>query len=37
MSLVLADTSVWVAHFRKPNPDLQTLLSPIKCFAMPWS
>ena len=27
MSLVLADTSVWVAHFRKPNPVLQTLLS----------
>jgi predicted nucleic acid-binding protein len=27
MSLVLADTSIWVAHFRKPNPVLQTLLS----------
>lgn len=27
MSLVLADTSVWVAHFRKPNTILQTLLS----------
>jgi predicted nucleic acid-binding protein len=27
MSLVLADTSVWVAHFRKPNTVLQTLLS----------
>ena len=27
MGLVLADTSVWVAHFRKPNPVLQTLLS----------
>jgi predicted nucleic acid-binding protein len=27
MSLVLADTSVWVAHFRKPNQVLQTLLS----------
>jgi predicted nucleic acid-binding protein len=27
MSLVLTDTSVWVAHFRKPNPVLQTLLS----------
>jgi predicted nucleic acid-binding protein len=26
MGLVLADTSVWVAHFRKPNPVLQTLL-----------
>ena len=27
MSLVLADTSVWVAHFRRANPVLQTLLS----------
>ena len=27
MSLVLADTSVWVAHFRKPNLVLQSLLS----------
>ena len=27
MSLVLADTSVWVAHFRKPNSVLQSLLS----------
>jgi len=26
MGLVLADTSVWVAHFRKPNRVLQTLL-----------
>ena len=26
MSFVLADTSVWIAHFRKPNPTLQTLL-----------
>jgi predicted nucleic acid-binding protein len=26
MSLVLADTSVWVSHFRKTNPVLQTLL-----------
>ena len=26
MSLVLADTSVWIAHFRKPNAALQTLL-----------
>jgi predicted nucleic acid-binding protein len=26
MSLVLADTSVWIAHFRKPNPALQTML-----------
>ncbi|MGA2552443.1 MAG: PIN domain-containing protein [Burkholderiaceae bacterium] len=27
MSLVLADTSVWVAHFRKSNQALRTLLS----------
>ena len=27
MNLVLADTSVWIAHFRKPNPMLRTLLS----------
>jgi len=27
MDLVLADTSVWISHFRKPNPVLQTLLS----------
>ena len=26
MNLVLADTSVWVSHFRKANPVLQTLL-----------
>ena len=26
MHLVLADTSVWVAHFRKPNPALNRLL-----------
>ena len=26
MSLVLADTSVWIAHFRKTNPTLQALL-----------
>ena len=27
MNLVLADTSVWISHFRKSNPVLQTLLS----------
>jgi predicted nucleic acid-binding protein len=27
MSRVLADTSVWIAHIRKSNPALQTLLS----------
>jgi predicted nucleic acid-binding protein len=26
MNFVLADTSVWVSHFRKANPVLQTLL-----------
>lgn len=27
MSLVLADTSVWVAHFRSGNPTLQSLVA----------
>ena len=27
MSLVLADTSVWVAHFRSTNPVLQSLVA----------
>ena len=27
MSLVLADTSVWVAHFRSANPVLQSLVA----------
>jgi predicted nucleic acid-binding protein len=35
MSLVLADTSVWVAHFRKPNPALQTLLSADEVLCHP--
>jgi len=35
MSLVLADTSVWVAHFRKPNPALQTLLSADQVLCHP--
>jgi predicted nucleic acid-binding protein len=35
MSLVLADTSVWIAHFRKPNPDLQTLLSADQVLCHP--
>jgi predicted nucleic acid-binding protein len=26
VNLVLADTSVWISHFRKPNSVLQTLL-----------
>ena len=36
MNLVLADTSVWISHFRKPNPVLQTLLlaDQILCHPM---
>lgn len=35
MSLVLADTSVWVAHFRKPNALLQSLLSADQVLCHP--
>ena len=35
MSLVLADTSVWIAHFRKPNRTLQTLLSADQVLCHP--
>ena len=35
MSLVLADTSVWIAHFRKPNPILQALLSDDRVICHP--
>jgi predicted nucleic acid-binding protein len=35
MSFVLADTSVWIAHFRKPNPALQTLLSADQLLCHP--
>ena len=35
MSLVLADTPVWVAHFRKPNPALQTMLSADQVLCHP--
>jgi hypothetical protein len=35
MSLVLADTSVWIAHFRKPNSALQTLLSADQVLCHP--
>ena len=35
MTLVLADTSVWIAHFRKPNPALQTLLSADQVLCHP--
>ena len=35
MSLVLADTSIWIAHFRKPNPALQALLSADQVLCHP--
>ena len=35
MGLVLADTSVWVAHFRKPNRVLRTLLSADQVLCHP--
>ena len=35
MSLVLAATSVWIAHFRKPNPILQALLSDDQVICHP--
>jgi predicted nucleic acid-binding protein len=35
MSLVIADTSVWIAHFRKPNRALQTLLSADQVLCHP--
>ncbi len=35
MSLVLADTSVWIAHFRKPNRVLQALLSADQVLCHP--
>jgi predicted nucleic acid-binding protein len=35
MSLVLADTSVWIAHFRKSNQALQTLLSTDQVLCHP--
>ena len=35
MSLVLVDTSVWVAHFRKPSLVLQTLLSADQVLCHP--
>ena len=35
MSVVLADTSVWIAHFRKPNPALQTMLSADQVLCHP--
>jgi predicted nucleic acid-binding protein len=35
MDLVLADTSVWISHFRKPNPVLRTLLSADQVLCHP--
>jgi len=35
MSRVLADTSVWIAHFRKSNQALQTLLSADQVLCHP--
>ncbi len=35
MSLVLADTSVWISHFRRSNPVLQTLLSADQVLCHP--
>jgi len=35
MSLVLADTSVWIAHFRKPNPALRAMLSADQVLCHP--
>jgi len=35
MDLVLADTSVWIAHFRKLNSALQTLLSADQVLCHP--
>jgi predicted nucleic acid-binding protein len=33
--LVLADTSVWIAHFRLPNPVLQSLLATDRILCHP--
>ena len=35
MHLVLPDTSVWISHFRKPNPVLQALLSADQVLCHP--
>jgi predicted nucleic acid-binding protein len=35
MNLVLADSTVWIAHFRKANPVLQTLLSADQVLGHP--
>ena len=35
MSLVLADTSIWVAHFRSANPVLQSLVAQDQILCHP--
>jgi hypothetical protein len=35
LTLVLADTSVWAAHFRKPQPALQSLLAADQVLCHP--
>jgi hypothetical protein len=35
MNLVLTDTSVWISHFRKPDPVLQALLSADQVLCHP--
>ena len=35
MTLVLADTSVWVAHFRRANPVLQSLVATDQVLCHP--
>lgn len=35
MSRVLVDTSVWVGHFRRPNPVLQSLLANDQALCHP--
>jgi len=35
VSLVLADTSIWVAHFRRANPLLQSLLATDQILCHP--
>ncbi len=35
MALILADTSVWVAHFRSANPKLQALLEADQALCHP--
>ncbi len=35
MNLVLADTSVWISHFRKANPVLQALLADDRVLCHP--